>query len=266
MSIEYQKLISLIERIAPPDLAEGWDNCGVQIYTGTDRINRIIVALEISKAVIREAAGINADLIVVHHPLIFSKINKIDHNNIIGKYICELIKGNISVYAAHTTFDSVFGGNSDFLAELLGLQNIRRLQPKEKSSEPAAYGRIGDLESEMRLIDVGLLLKEKLHINYDLPTVGDPDTMIKKVGVCTGGGGSMLEDFFRNGCSLFITSDIRHHEAMFARECGICLIDAGHFYTEIIFVENFAEKLRIAVGDIAEVYESKADFSPYNHI
>jgi dinuclear metal center YbgI/SA1388 family protein len=208
-------------------------------------------------------------MIIAHHPLIFHKIGKIDYNNITGKYITELIRAGISVYSAHTSFDSVYGGNNDYLAELLGLQKIRRFQPnKEPSSKELSndIGKIGDLKHEMRFGDVCLLVKERLKIDHSLAVVGDPDSMIKKVGLCTGGGGDLIEEALRNGCSLFITSDIRHHEAFFAKESGICAIDAGHYNTEIIFVRNFVEKLRAVAGDLLEIYECTKGEEPFNYV
>jgi dinuclear metal center YbgI/SA1388 family protein len=266
MAIAYNKLVKHIEKIAPPGLAENGDNCGVQVYTGADSIHKVAVALDISLPVINEAVLVNADMIIAHHPLIFDKINKIDHSEITGKYICELIRHGISVYAAHTTFDSADGGNNDYLSELLELEGVSKVEPEDGAPTPGAYLRIGELASGMKLKDVSRKLKEKLNIAYEMPIVGDPESVIRKVAVCTGGGGSLVKEVLRNRCSLFITSDIRHHEAMFAKENGMCLIDAGHFYTEIIFVANFAKKLKAEIGDLAEVYEIQTEVSPFSHI
>jgi dinuclear metal center YbgI/SA1388 family protein len=265
MPIERTKLIQQIERIAPPERALDWDNSGVQINVGGAEIKRILVTLDITDEILREAREMNADFILAHHPLIFRKLQRIDCAGVTGRQIIELIRAGISVYAAHTSFDVVYGGNNDYLCELLDLQKIRRVLPEgEVSGE--IIGKIGNLKREMRLAEVCDLLRERLRIDRRLPVVGDPDARILKVGLCTGGGGDQIESFAANGCSLYITGDVRHHEALLAAGKGICLIDAGHFDTERIFVRNFAEKLRTAVGDVAEVYESTRDKDPFVYL
>jgi dinuclear metal center YbgI/SA1388 family protein len=266
MPIERAKLIQHIERIAPPDLALDWDNTGVQINVGGAEIKRVLVTLDVTGETIREARAINADFMLAHHPLIFSKIGKIDRNDAAGRQIIELICAGISVYAAHTSFDIVYGGNNDYLCEVLGLQKVRRIHPDNDASAGKVIGKIGDLRREMSLAEVCDLLRERLGAERKLPAVGDPAARISKVGLCTGGGGDQIEEFTKNGCSLYITGDIRHHEALLAAESGICLIDAGHFDTEWIFVRNFAEKLKAATGDIVEIYESKCDRNPFVYI
>jgi dinuclear metal center YbgI/SA1388 family protein len=265
MSIDRAKLIQQIEKIAPPEHALDWDNDGLQINVGDAEIKRILVTLDITGEIIREAREINADFILAHHPLLFHKIQKIDCGSVVGRQIVELIRAGISVYAAHTSFDVVYGGNNDYLCEILDLQKIRRVLSADEG-QGEIIGKIGSLRREMSLAEVCDLLRARLCIERRLPVVGDPAARILKVGLCTGGGGDQVEAFSKNGCSLYITGDVRHHEALLAAENGICLIDAGHFDTEWIFVRNFAEKLKTAVGDVAEVYESKHGRGPFVYL
>ncbi|MDR3295549.1 MAG: Nif3-like dinuclear metal center hexameric protein [Clostridiales Family XIII bacterium] len=260
------KLIQNIEKIAPPNLALDWDNTGVQIDVGEDTVKRALVALEITDAVIREAQTVSADYIITHHPLLFHKIQRVDGHSVTGSQIIRLIRAGISVYSAHTSFDAVYGGNNDYLAELLDLRKIRRFQPKNETPDQEIIGKIGDLSREMSLAEVCALLQERLEIRHSLPVVGNPESRIQKVGLCTGGGGDMIEDAVRNACSLFITGDVRHHEALLAEESGICLINAGHFGTEWIFVKNFAGRLKTAVGDVVEVVESRMGKDPFRYL
>ncbi|MDR2355680.1 MAG: Nif3-like dinuclear metal center hexameric protein [Clostridiales Family XIII bacterium] len=266
MSIDRKKLIQQIEKISPPERALDWDNNGMQINVGGDaEIKRVLVTLDITEEIIREAREMNADFILAHHPLLFHKIQKIDCGNVVGRQIIELICAGISVYAAHTSFDVAYGGNNDYLCELLDLQKIRRVPP-EGAASGEIMGKIGNLKREMCLAEVCDLLRERLHIDRRLPVVGDPAARILKVGLCTGGGGEQMEAFAASGCSLYITGDVRHHEALLAAEKGICLIDAGHFDTEWIFVQNFAERLKTAVGDVAEVYMSRRGKGPFAYL
>ena len=102
MSIEYERLIAVLEEIAPPDLTESWDNSGVQIYSGKKEFTKVILTLEINQQVIEEAIHEKADMVITHHPLIFGGINAIDATDKqTGQYITQLICHGISVYSAH---------------------------------------------------------------------------------------------------------------------------------------------------------------------
>jgi dinuclear metal center YbgI/SA1388 family protein len=263
MAISEKELVRIIETIAPRKLEEEWDSSGPQISMNKKAVERVLVAMEITKSVIEEAKGRAADYIVSHHPLIFKNIGVIDNNTITGNLIIDLIKSGISVYSAHTTFDSVFGGNNDYLAEIIGLLRVRKFRFSKNTGGQTNLGRVGELESAMSLREVCRMVKEKLDIDEEFRVVGDPDSKIHKVGVCAGAGGSLIETVVENGCSLFITGDLRYHEAQIAKESGLCLIDAGHYATERIFAENFAEKLRKAAGVDAEILTSQTDANPF---
>ena len=268
MSMKMSELISEIEIIAPRELEEAWDNCGMQINMGNTEINNVLVALEITKSVITEAMEKKIDFIITHHPLLFNKIDVVDNNNITGNYVIDLIKQGISVYSAHTTFDDAFGGNNEYLADLLGLSRVRRIKNKRPSMKDSSreffIGRMGNFSDPMTMEDACKLVEKALNIKGQLKTVGDPNKMIRTVGLCTGAGGDTMAAAIRNGCDLFITGDVRHHEAQIAREKGHCLIDAGHYGTEKIFAENFADKLRKNVGSKIQIIESEIDTNPFD--
>lgn len=116
----------MMEKLCPNDLAESWDNCGIQINTEKDKVNRVLTALEITDSVIDEAVSKGCDVIVTHHPMTRSGMISVDYNNFMGRLYIRLITAGISVYSCHTSFDKIDGGNNDYLAHLLGLDNVGR--------------------------------------------------------------------------------------------------------------------------------------------
>ena len=238
-----EEIIKIMESIAPLSLAADWDNCGIQIHVGKTDIRKVMTALEISKEVICEAKEKNVDMIITHHPLIFRAIENIDNNTVTGKHIIELINAGISVYSAHTNFDEAEGGNNDYLASLLELKN-------------------GEFSREMSFHEACEYVKERLNLT-GIKTVGDRDTIIKKVGLCAGSGSDKIKEAIAAGCDLFITGDIKYHDARYAKEAEVCMIDAGHYGTEKFFAENLAAKLADAVEGKLEIIRSEADSEPF---
>ena len=264
MSIKLNELLSSVHAIAPLGLAADWDNCGMQIDLGREEVHKILVALEITSAVIREASDCGADMIISHHPLLFNPVRNVSRDKIPGRYMIDLIQKGISVYSAHTSFDAAEGGNNDYIAEKAGMGQVENLVMHLPGRDVEAFGRMGVLPETITLREMGDRLKDALNL-HQIRLVGDPKTPIKKVAVCTGAGGRQeLETALYNGCDLFITGDVRHHEALDALELGICMIDAGHFGTEAIFTENFAKKLRELTGGQVEIVESAVNTDPFN--
>ena len=270
MSMSMSELIAEIEMIAPRELEEEWDNCGMQINMGNDEVSRVLVALEINKSIIAEAMMKGVDFIITHHPLLFNKIDLVDNNDIIGNYIIDLVKADISVYSAHTTFDEAFGGNNEYMAELIGLSRVRKINNKrayiKEQNREYTPGRIGEFQEPITMEAVCRLIENALDVKGELRTVGNSNKIIRTVGLCTGAGGDTLVAAIKNGCDLFISSDIKHHQAKIASESEVCLIDAGHYGTEHIFAENFADKLRKNVGTKIQILESEIVSNPFSNM
>jgi dinuclear metal center YbgI/SA1388 family protein len=263
MSISKEVLMDSLEAVAPRALALAWDNHGFQLDVSTKEINRLLIALEVTEEVIREAMACKADIIVCHHPLFFKPINNIDNKNIIGNLIVRLIENRISVYTSHTAFDVVSGGNSAYLADLIGLENIRQLKGTNSEDVLADMVWAGSFSESKTLKEIVEIIKSSLSINIAVHAVGDPAMSIREVGVCTGAGSDCMASVIDHKLDLFITGDIRYHDAQFARASGLALIDAGHYFTEQIFIKNMASQLNQKIGKQVEIIESQVDLNPF---
>jgi GTP cyclohydrolase I len=260
--MKIEKLIEAIEEIAPPHLQDAWDNSGVQLLpVPSSEVKKILVCLEITEAVLDEAIAAEADFIVTHHPLIFEGVKSIDYQSSKGRCIVQLIRNGIAVYSAHTSFDSVLGGNNDYLARLLGITDLSPIEAIDK--EGNGSGRFGNFPEELKFGRAVDIVRQVLGNSDVLKTVGPYDSIIRKVGICTGSGAEFLDRAKTMGCDMFITGDLKYHEAQNAKEIGICVIDGGHFGTENIFTENFADQLYSKIGDKAEIIKSKVDINPF---
>lgn len=243
MSVKCKEIINRMNIFAEEKLAEEWDNCGLLIGDSEAQINKVLVALDAIPEVIDEAIEKNVDLIITHHPFIFKPIKLITNNTPLGKSIYKLIQNNIGVYSAHTNLDIAYGGTNDTLAQILELENISVLE-KIYFSEEEKYGmgRIGTTKKPLTLEEYALFVKDKLNLS-SLRIVGEQKKLIKKVAITTGSGMSYLKSAIINKADLFITGDIKFHEAQEALNMGICLLDAGHYATEIIIVDVILEYL-----------------------
>lgn len=258
--------LQLMEDIAPLSMQEVWDNSGLQIDYGNEEVERILVALEITGDVIEEANAKKTNMIVVHHPLIFEPIRKIDYRDMEGDYILRLIRGGISVYAAHTNFDSARNGNNDRLMELLGIQRFSRLNMPGRGFEESTLARIGTLPEPILFTDFLNRLDRVLGHPGGVKVSGDAGRLIQKVAICCGGGGEYYQGALAAGADVFVSGDIKHHEAQRARESGLCVVDAGHYGTEQIFVRNMAQQLKQKGGDRLTVICSEVMQNPYDFI
>ena len=218
-------------------------------------MERVLVALEITNEVIDEAEEKNADLIVTHHPLLFHPLKQVNDRDITGHFVNRLIRSGISVYSCHTSFDLLKGGNNDYLGEILGL---REIEPFEQE----AICRKGVTPLEVRFRDFIHSVSEALSVSERyFQAVGDPDRNICTVGWCTGAGGEFISRAAEEGCDLFITGDVKYHDAQLAKALDLCVLDAGHYGTEKIFTDNMAEILSRNTN--CEIIKSNVDINPF---
>ena len=231
-------ILKFIEGIAPPYMAEGWDNCGLLCGRKDREVKKILVALDPFRTVIDEAIALKADLIVTHHPLIFrDKLMAVNEDTEAGRCVLELIEHGIAAINAHTNLDMAPGGVNEVLAKTLGLVNMEIVDPVDN------YGllRKGEV-SEQPVENFLATVKEKLGCKgLRYVSSGKP---VRVVAVGGGSCGDFMTQALAAGCDTFVTADVKYNQFRTAFELGLNLIDAGHFHTENPVMPVVAEKLR----------------------
>lgn len=228
-------VIRLMEKYAEPSLAESWDNIGLMVGDENAYITNVLVALDINDDVIEEAILKECNLIITHHPFIFKGLKSITTSDVIGTRVMKLIKNNINVFSAHTNLDIAKNGTNDTLANLLNLKNMGNLFDNNNSEW--GLGRVGELEESLKLGEVIDEVKKVLDLG-NIVVCGDINKEIKRIGICTGAGGEVdfINQAIVRGCDLYITADLKYHNAQHAKDLGLCLIDATHYASENIIV------------------------------
>lgn len=242
--MKIKELIKYLESLAPKEYSLDWDNCGIQSGTSEREIKKISIALTPTVEILEQAVKNGSNLLITHHPMIFKAIKTVNTDSIVGKMIEISLKNDLTVYTMHTNFDSVETGLNYTIAKDLGLSNIEILAisgKKPNSDENYGIGTIGSFSSPIKLIEIVEKTKKILNLT-NFTYVGNSNKLINKVAICTGSGGSFINLAKKLGADLYITGDIKYHDAIDAKELDLALIDAGHHGTEIIsidFIDNY---------------------------
>lgn len=256
---QVKDIYNYIDSIAPFATQLDFDNAGLLVGRASGEVTRVLVALDITKAVIDEAAAMGAQLIVAHHPVIFHPIKSVTDGDTTGEKVLLLAEGGIAAICAHTNLDAAQGGINDLLAQRLGLEEIGQLHQDGVDEQGRAYGigRVGVLNTNcpMETAAFAAVVKETLgaaSVRYT-----DAGKPVCRVAVGGGSCGSMLADVIAAGCDTFVTADVKYDVFLEAKELGVNLLDAGHFATENVVVEPLAQGLKQAFPTL-EVQISKA--------
>jgi GTP cyclohydrolase I len=237
-----QDMLAFLNRVAPMELAESWDNPGLQVGDLSQRIQKVCVALDPTVDSVRASLEQNSQLLLTHHPLIFSPLSRFDLSAYPANVVLEAAKAGLSIVAVHTNLDQAEGGISDMLAESLQLDQVSVLKEIDGKTG-CGLGRIGVYPSAILLTAFIARIKEILGTSR-LKTTGEADRTVRRVAVVGGSGGSLVREAFRKGADLLLTGDVGHHHALEARSLGLALVDGGHFLTERLALKRFAELLQ----------------------
>ena len=225
-----------LDTLAPFITQEAWDNSGILVGSKSNTVSKIMLTLDITYQTALEAKEIGADLVISHHPVIFSPLKQLNEAN----PAVILSKHNINAICMHTNFDIASGGMNDILCERLGLTPIKGEVLSDSENENIV--RICNLAKPT---DVGAIAKSvKEAPGCRVVRYNDTGKAVTKIGVCSGSGAEFFPYVLAKGCELLITGDIKHHDFIDANNAGISLIDAGHFYTENIFYDNLKSFLQ----------------------
>lgn len=361
-----QDLVGLVHKLYAPELAEDWDNVGLQVGDPGAPLERVLVALDPGLSAVQAAREANAQALVTHHPLLFRPVKRLTPEDAVGQVLWTAVRDGVAIISAHTNLDCAVDGLNSWLAARLGVQQSLPLQPvagdflklvvfipsgyeqsvaealfsagagqigaydevafrsrgegsfrpgqganpfigeigqtehvdefrletivpkrkltrvlekmhKAHPYEEVAYdlvplqnqvpgaglGRIGRLEQATTLDDFADRVKAALGCDH-LRLAGAAKRSVQKIALCGGSGAGLLQTAHRQGADVLVTGDVKYHDARQAEELGIALIDAGHFATEKLMIEQVADSLREAARQrhweiVFEAYAGEVD-------
>ena len=250
--VRVDDIIRVMEQVAPPELAEQWDNCGLQVGSRKWPVKKIWVALDPLLPVIKAAIDQKVDMVVTHHPLIFQPLTQVNLESDVGCVIGAAIKGRAAIFAAHTNLDSTLGGINDVLAREVGMQDVVPLLPAYETSaeddgtesmQQPGLGRVGRLASPVTVGDLATQIKSRLGSRH-VKVAGKVDLSVQKAAVCSGSGAGLLDAFLASDAQVYISGDLKYHNARVVEASGRALIDVGHFASEHIMIDALAIELQ----------------------
>lgn len=219
--VSVKAISDYINSFAPYETQCSWDNSGILVGDENKEIRKVGICLDLTSETLSRAKKERVDLVVTHHPLIFTP----QKSFLKGDKAFELACEGISLISVHTPFDCAEGGVNDVLCELLEISNVKGVDTAETTIPMV---RIGDVKKQTSL-EFAAFVAEKLGT---MCRVVDCGNSIKKVAVCGGAGMDFLFDAIREGADAYVTGEMKHHEMLLAKEKGVTVIDAGHFETE----------------------------------
>lgn len=242
-------IINIMESLAPTFLAEKWDNPGLQIGDIQWPVHSVWIALDPSLVVVDAACANGIDLLITHHPLLIKPVKSIDLGTPYGKIVQKALRHKLALFSAHTNLDAVSDGINDMLAQKLGLRDIDFLQhidgPVVGLDTDAGFGigRIGSLEKPMGLYEFAIFVKKRMDLK-SLKIAGNKDLFVNRVAVCCGSGSGMMAHFFSSDTQVFVSGDLKYHDARDAETINRALIDIGHFASEHIMLDILSNRLQ----------------------
>ena len=360
--MKVKNLLNDLDKIAPFFLQENFDNSGIQFADLDAPITKILLSLDVTQEILGEALENKVNLIIAHHPILFSPLKQITKQK--NPILFKAITTKINLLAMHTNYDLAENGLNDYVANLLGIKKISPLQsssekifkftvyvpakhadkvsraifkagagkigkytetsfniigkgtfkPMEGTNpfigkigkreevreikietvvteraldsviqtmkdnhpyeEPAydiyelktkpsyGIGIFGEIDKEVEISKFSLEVKNRLRAQY-IRLIKSNNRKIRKVALCTGSGGSLLEQVTNKSANLYITGDITYHTALRAKELGLNVLDVEHFDTEKFFIEALYNQL-IKFGVPKDILiKSKKMESPY---
>jgi dinuclear metal center YbgI/SA1388 family protein len=266
--VKVRDILAWLDAYAPFRYAASWDNCGLQVGNPEADVNRVLVSLDADSETLREAREEGCECVVTHHPLLLQPIKSIDVNVSPGLLIASALGHGINVIAAHTCLDVCREGTNEQLAHVLGLESWEPLEidPIWIAEERyAGMGCVGWINTPVSLQEFVGHVKQALD-GIPLRLVGDPRRRVHRVALCSGSGGSLLGKAMASHCDVYVTGDLKYHEAKSALEAHLALIDIGHFASENLILQTLVTHLRhraAGVGAQLEVFAGQEERDPF---
>jgi dinuclear metal center YbgI/SA1388 family protein len=365
--MKIKEIAKVVEKISPMGLALDWDNVGFLVGDEKADIKRILLTIDITKEVLREAKKLKTDLILSYHPVIWDGLKDVTAGGKNG-IVYELIRSGIGVYSIHTGLDIAWGGVNDGLAEMVGIENsepigdyvpepnggnfkvvvfvprgnlvavsnamfaagagaignyshcgfqiegqgsflplegarpaigkkgklekveeirfesivpagklaaVVEAMKKAHTYETPAYdciklyqskemyglGRVGYLREPASMKEIIARIKRQTGARA-MGFVGEEKRIIRKAAVCAGYCGMIINKVIDKGCDLYLTGELKHHQAMAAQEASVSCICLSHSVSERFILKKVAKQLQKELKEVT-IGVSKKDADPF---
>jgi len=247
-------VVSILDGWYPPSTAESWDSPGTVCGDPRAPVRRVMLAVDVTAAVVDEALDWGADLLFTHHPLYLRAVHSVAGTTYKGALIHRLIRGGCGLHAAHTNADAAAGGVADALAVAIGLVDLVPMVPLDPTT---GTGRVGRLPEPLRLDQFARQVAAALPpTEHGVRVAGAPDGLVTTVAVVGGSGDSLFDDVRAAGVDAYVTADLRHHPASELRERAAFeagtsapdvgtpyLVDVAHSASEWLWLPAAADAL-----------------------
>ena len=244
-------IITKIDWYYPWLTACSFDNVGLLVGDKNADVSKAVVALDCTHEVLDFAIENGATVVVTHHPVIFDGLKSVTAESVVHK----AIKNGISIVCAHTNYDTGANGVNDILCRKLGINVTKSLMIDD------LLIRGGEFPKTVSAEELALRCRDSLLARHIAFTDGGKP--IKKVVVCSGGGGSLLSQVMASGADAYMTGEAKHSDYVAAKNAGFTLVVCGHFETEDIAVAPLVELLKKEVPGVEFIECHK---SPVQHI
>lgn len=232
MKVKVSDIVSMLNEIAPFETAEPWDNVGLLVGSTDSAVTNILTALDVTPQVISEAKKLGAQMIVTHHPLIFAPRKRVTDEDPQGRMILDLAREEIALASIHTNYDIAAGGVNDALMHAIGMMNVTG----------EGLIRVADLAEGVTLDGLSVQVQQKLHTVAR--TYGAHNRPLKRLACCSGAGTDYMDLARAAGADVFLTGEVKHHQALEAMGEGMSIIEAGHYETENPAMEVLSNALQ----------------------
>lgn len=238
MYTSIEKIVKLVDHLAPFGTQDSWDNSGLLIGNPSKMVNRVLLALDVTESVVAEAIEGGFDVIITHHPLIFKGLKQITTQNRIGRLVTTLIQNDIALISAHTNVDRSFEkGTSKYLADLYALEHVTPLNEE-------GYGVMGQLPESVsfeRFVAMTKAIFGTEHLRTDLAM--DTEKRVKTIAICSGAASDFINDAILAKADVYVTGDLKYHDYQLAIGTSTTLVDVGHYESERLYMDALKQHL-----------------------
>lgn len=260
--MKIKHIMDAIEEFAPKSLSAGFDNPGLLVGDPDGEVSKALLCVDVTEAVMDEAAAIGADMVISHHPIIFHPLRHITGTTYIERVVARAVCEGIALYAAHTNLDAAPLGMSHRLGKIIGLRNMQVLEAGADRPDGAGYGIWGEVD-ETDTLDFLRDVQKSLSVGaIRYSTLTQPK--VSRVAICTGAGASMAADAKRVGAQVYISADFKYNDFLDAGR-DLVIADVGHFESEYCAIELIGEIIRKKIPNFA-LCASRQSVNPVNYL